>query len=56
MKRFELLNDKNTALDAVMPICDALEEKVGCRKCPFTDRYYPGNNGVMDYLMEEVEE
>ena len=58
MKRFELLNDKEKGWEVVKPICDALADNgdVLCEKCPFAEMCSQGSNGVMNWLMEEVEE
>lgn len=56
MKRYELLNDDKKAWDVVKPICDALADngEVLCEKCPFAELCSQGNNGLMNWLMEEV--
>lgn len=52
MTRFEQ-GEKKLARD----ICDAISEKIECcERCPFSDRCRQGHNGILDYLMEEVEE
>ena len=57
MKRFELMNDKEKGWEVVKPICDALADNgdVLCEKCPFSEGCGNGNNGLMNWLMEEVE-
>lgn len=37
-------------------MCDQISAKVECDDCPFTDRCGRGHNGVLDYLMEEVQD
>lgn len=58
MKRYELLNDEKKAWDVVKPICDALADngEVLCEKCPFAELCSQGNNGLMNWLMEEVQD
>ena len=57
MKRYEQMQDEKKRLEITKYICDAILNAVGdCEKCPFAHRCYKGNNGVMDYFMEEVEE
>ena len=56
MKRYEQMQDAEKRLEIAQNICDAIMHAVGdCEKCPFAHRCYKGNNGVMDYFMEEVE-
>lgn len=50
---FERENDHH---DVVRYICDDIHFKVGCDRCPCSDRCSRDHNGIEDYLMEEVEE
>lgn len=57
MKRYEQMQDKKKRLEIAHNICDAILNAVeDCEKCPFAHRCYKGNNGVMDFFMEEVAE
>ena len=57
MKRYEQMQDAEKRLEIAKHICDAILNAVeDCEKCPFAHRCYRGNNGVMDFFMEEVEE
>ena len=59
MKRYELLKDasEQKARELTLEICDALSGLGDwtCQKCPFRTRCNGLRNGVVDYLMEEVE-
>ena len=54
MTRFERFIDMDVE-DVATVLCDDISDKVNCNDCPFTDRCRFGHNGVLDYLMEEVE-
>ena len=56
MTRVEKLQDKNGILDVAKEICDLISEKVDCEECPFTERCSRGHSGVLNYLMEEVQD
>lgn len=60
MKRYEALyGEMDTAIKIAaraMNICNVIESNLSCDVCPFGDRCTHEHNGVMDYLMEEVEE
>ena len=56
MTRFDKLKTidiKDVATELCVYISDHIE---GCDHCPFTDRCGKVHNGVLDYLMEEVQE
>ena len=56
MTRFDELKEHGAqymATEFFTYISDHIED---CEQCPATDRCGRGHNGVLDYLMEEVEE
>lgn len=56
MTRFDKLKTmdiKDVATELCVAISDHIED---CEQCPFTDRCGRGHNGVLDYLMEEVQD
>lgn len=50
----QMLENENDHHGVVLYICDDICAKVGCDRCPCTDRCSDGHNGIEDYLMEEV--
>ena len=51
--KLKTMDIKDVATELCVAISDHIED---CEKCPFAHRCYKGNNGVLDFLMEEVEE
>ena len=56
MTRFDKLKTMDIK-DVATELCAAISDHIDdCEQCPFTDRCSCGRNGVLDYLMEEVEQ